>query len=82
MNKNKVLVFNPLNEDFTVKYDINNDRNPVAFTIKAKEVSEFNKIVADHLKKHLANRLFDLRGDYKKDRKAQMKKFYKQMKVK
>ena len=78
----KIHVFNPLNEDFSVQYDVNNDRNPVTFTIKAKEVAKFDPIIAKHLKKHLANRIFDLRGDYAKDREMQMKKFYKKMEVK
>jgi hypothetical protein len=81
VSKNKINIFNPLNEDFSVKYDVKKDK-PITFTIKAKEVAEFEEYIAKHIKKHLANRIFDVKGDYKKDRDMQMKKFYKEMEVK
>jgi hypothetical protein len=78
----KVYVYNPLNEDFTVKYDIRGNKNPKAFTLKAKEIAQFDRVIANHLKKHLANKMFDLLGDVTKDRDIQMENFYKQMEVK
>lgn len=82
MSRNKIYVFNPLNEDFSVKYDVNNDKNPVSFTIIAKETAKFDKHVVKHLKKHLADRMFDVKGDYRKAREPQIKKFYKEMEIK
>ncbi len=78
----KVYIFNPLNEDFDVKYDINNDRNPVTFTIKAKETASYEKVIADHFKQALAVRIFDLRGNVRKDRDIQMKEIYKEIEIK
>ena len=75
----KTFVFNPLNEDFSTQYCVGNDSDPTTFAIKAKEVEPFEEDVAKHVKKHLANRIFDVKGDYKKERDVQMKKFYKQM---
>lgn len=74
----KVLIFNPLNEDVSVKYDASG-KNPRTFTFRAKEVGKIDKEFADHVKKHLANRIFDKRGDYRKDRDMQMKEIYKEM---
>ena len=36
-----ISIFNPLNEDITGYYDINDDRNAKPFTIKAKTVQKF-----------------------------------------
>lgn len=81
MSKNKIFVFNPLNEDFSAKYDLGK-KKPETFTIKSKEVKPFEPHIAKHIRKHLANRIFDVKGDYRKEREPQMKKFYKQMEVK
>lgn len=47
-------IYNPLNRYFTVKYDINNDGNPVAFTIYPEESGKFPLPVANHMMDHLA----------------------------
>ncbi len=79
MNKDKVPLFNPLNEDFTAKYDINNDRNPIAFTIKAKSVAYFDPPIAAHIKKHLATAIFEKRGNNKMDHDIQIEQFLKEI---
>lgn len=58
----EVAVYNPSNEDFTTTYDINEDRNPVAYIAKAQEITFFSPIIAEHIKKHLANKLIQERG--------------------
>jgi hypothetical protein len=78
----KVAVFNPLNRDFHFKYDINNDRKPVLFTIHSREVEWYDPHLAKHAKKHLANLIFDEQFSYRKDRDMQMKEIYKMMEFK
>lgn len=59
-----IRLYNPLSEDFSVQYDINNDGKPPLFTIFAKEIASFPKPVADHIKDHLAKRLAqEIRGE-------------------
>lgn len=58
----KVPLFNPDNEDFTVTYDINEDGKPLSYTIHAGEIASFEPIIADHVRKHLVNRIVMKRG--------------------
>jgi len=54
---NKKAVFNPLEEDFTVQYDINGDNKPVPFTSRAGEIQFFEEVIADHIIKHLVDKI-------------------------
>jgi len=54
----KRLINNPLTEDFSVPYDIYG-KNPRKISIKAGEIKEFPKHEADHLQRHLANRMLN-----------------------
>jgi hypothetical protein len=56
-----VGVFNPLDDDFTVTYDINGDRSPLAFTVHSGEIEFFQPAVAEHIKKHLADKILNQR---------------------
>jgi hypothetical protein len=58
----KVRVYNPLNDDFTVMFDVTGKSNPVEFRVPAREVETFEKKVADHVKKHLINELINRKG--------------------
>jgi len=49
----KKFLFNPLNKDFTVKYDINGDLSPEEFTILGMELKSFDEPLYSHMKKHL-----------------------------
>ena len=60
--KNEVGIFNPDIKDFSVKYDINEDGNPVTFTAPARETSYFSPRIAHHVAKHLADFLLHKRG--------------------
>ena len=62
MADEKVFVFNPDIEDFSVKYDINGDGNPVTFTIRSLESEPFEPVIAEHIIKHLATHLLHKRG--------------------
>lgn len=66
-------LFNPLNEDFHATYDASGENKK--FVINAKEVAYFEPYIAKHIKKHLANKMFDIYGIASKDRDVQMKQF-------
>jgi len=51
-------LYNPLLENFSVEFDKYGD-NPKVITINAGEVKEFEDWEADHLKKHLIDKLID-----------------------
>lgn len=52
-----IPVYNPLNEDFSVFYDVNGDSDPKEFTVPANEIMYFDPIIANHVKKHLAEKI-------------------------
>lgn len=72
----KDYIFNPLNEDFKIKYD------KKEYTVRSKEVAEYPKHIIKHMKRGLANKIFDMRYSYSKRRDTQMEEIYKSMKVK
>lgn len=74
--KNKTPIYNPLNRDITVGWDLNG-RNPKRFKLVAKEITLVSNKYLEHVKKTLANYVFDALGNYNKDRQIQLKKFYK-----
>lgn len=53
----KKTIFNPSSQDFSITYDINNDSNPVEFTIEALQYKEFPEVVANHIADHLAKKI-------------------------
>ena len=59
---NKVGVFNPDGKDFSVNYDINGDKNPILFTVLARDIAYFEPVVANHIKVALATHLLHKRG--------------------
>lgn len=75
----KIAIFNPLNSDFTALYDVESNNSPKSFTIPAKEVREFPELIANHIAKHLINKIFDVRGDVRLDRSIQIKQFEKEV---
>jgi hypothetical protein len=54
------LIFNPDTEDFTVNY--NDGNGSKEYTIKALSIKLFPTDLADHIKKHLADKLYWKRG--------------------
>lgn len=50
-------IYNPDNEDFTITYDLNEDKIPLTYTIHAKEYGVFPEPVANHIVKHLADKI-------------------------
>ena len=85
MNKvkkvNDIPIFNPDTEDFSVKYDINGDKNPETFTIKARDIAYFPEAVANHIKKHLANHLLNKRGVINRNTELTLQGIYKEIEV-
>lgn len=57
----KVAIFNPLSEDFTVKYNKGGD-SIESHTIHSLEIEYFEPHMAEHLKKHLADHIINKRG--------------------
>jgi hypothetical protein len=52
----KIRIYNPDTEDFTVEY------SGVPYTIRALEMESYPTHIANHIKKHLANKLLHDRG--------------------
>ena len=78
----KILLFNPLDKDFSVNYDVDGTRNPKKFTIHANDDEEFDPIIAKHVKKHLANAVLNSRGRPKKNPVDDLKEIYKEIEMK
>ena len=57
-----VGIINPSSCDFTCKYDVNDDRNPVSFTIKSRQGLMIKRYLADHISKKLCEKIL---SDYK-----------------
>lgn len=49
----KKFLFNPLNENFKIKYDINGDSNPEEFCINGMSLEAFDEPLYSHIRKHL-----------------------------
>ena len=58
----KVGVFNPDGKDFSVNYDINGNKNPILFTVPARDIAYFEPVVANHIKVALVTHLLHKRG--------------------
>lgn len=52
LNDNIVRIYNPDTEPFTCRYD------GVEYTIKDLDFAEFPQYIADHIAKHLADKLY------------------------
>ena len=76
-----VAIFNPLNKNIIVNYDLSGER-PKTFTLKAKEITHIPEEYAKHVKRTLADAVFDAKGDYHKDRDMQMVDIYKEIEIK
>jgi len=77
MNKD-IPVFNPLSKDIEVKYDTSGP-NPRSWLLRAKEITMVESLFAKHIKRTLADAVFDKIGDYCKDRDPQMKDIYEKI---
>jgi len=56
-NEPDIYIFNPTSDDFTHTYDVSGTGSPVPFTIGSRESIKLPKRIADHLAKHLRNRI-------------------------
>ena len=79
---NKILLFNPLNKDFSVKYDVGGGKGPKTFTIFARDKGEFDPVIAKHVKKHLANAVLHSRGRPKLNPEADLVEINKEIELK
>lgn len=58
-----IKLYNPLQSDFSIQMDYNNDQHPITFTIHAGEIESFDKPIAEHMRDHLAKRIAqEIRG--------------------
>ena len=78
----KILLYNPLNKDFSVNYDIDGTGNPKVFTIHARDDEEFDPVVAKHVKKHLANAVLHSRGRPNPNPEDALKEINKEIEIK
>lgn len=51
------VLYNPLTEDFTVQM-ADEENNPHQYTIHAGEVETFPAYIANHIRKHLASKIY------------------------
>jgi len=49
----KKFLYNPLNDDFKITYDINGDLQPKEFCINGMSLESFEEPLYSHMKKHL-----------------------------
>ena len=76
--KNETPVFNPLKKDLTVGWDLQG-KNPRNFLLRAREITMVDTMYAKHVKRTLADAVFDVKGDYRQDRDMQMKEIMKEI---
>jgi hypothetical protein len=57
-----VTIFNPLSHDFNVSFDIMGTGAPMNFVVRSKDIGKIDPKVANHIKKHLINAIFQERG--------------------
>lgn len=57
----KKTIYNPLSEDFTVNF-AGDENIPVPYTIHALEVDTYPTVIANHITKHLAEHIYQIRG--------------------
>lgn len=55
-------VYNPTKEDFTCTYDTNGDGQPLSYTVNSMDIAFFPDFIAEHVKKHLADKIIQARG--------------------
>lgn len=77
--KSKVSIFNPLNKDVKVNWDLSG--NPKSWVLKSKEITKIDSTYEKHAKRVLANAIFEVKGTSRKDRDIQMKAIYEEMRV-
>lgn len=68
----KVPIFNPLSKNIVVGWDLQG-KNPKTFELVAREITHVPEEFAKHVKRTLADAIFDAKGDYRKEREMQMK---------
>lgn len=79
-NQSLIPLFNPLTEDF--EYPMRDDSNNFStFKMPSKEVSYFEPHVARHMKKHLADAVYNKEGNPKRDRDLEMADIYARIEV-
>lgn len=59
---NELTIYNPDSEDFSTTYDLDGNKQPLRYTLHAKEYGIFPSAVAEHLQKHLAHKIVMKRG--------------------
>jgi len=71
-------IFNPDTEDFSISYDINENKDSQIFTIHSLEMKEFPDFLARHIQKHLADHLLHKRG-IRLNVEEDLKRIYKEI---
>ena len=77
----KVALFNPLNEDFSVQYDIDENFNPKTYTIHGKSIEYFDPPIARNITQALIDRILHIRG-IKKNAELDSKEIREEIEVK
>lgn len=59
--ENRIPLYNPLSDEFKCTYR-DKDNKPVEYKMRPNEITYFDKHLADHMKKHLADAIINERG--------------------
>ena len=73
-------IYNPDIDNFSVWYD-KTGPNAKLYTINSMEIKEFDDQIANHIKKHLANKILHRRG-IRDNAEDDLKRIYKEIEVK
>lgn len=57
----EIYIYNPDSEDFTINFALSHEK-PKQYIIKGLQMQKFHPDVAEHIKKHLATKIYEKRG--------------------
>jgi len=78
--RNFVSVFNPLNKNVTVNWDLSGE-HPKTWVLKAKEITKVDSMYEKHVRKALIDEMFNKKGNPKISHDIQERDFYKETEV-
>lgn len=80
MKNERIPLYNPTDKDFSVKM-AQPDGRQKKFTIKKDKIEYFEPVVAEHIKKHLANKMLNDNWPADKNVEVALEKINKQIEV-
>ena len=78
--RNLVSIFNPLNINVTVNWDLSG-KNPKTWVLKSKEITKVDSKYAKHVKRALVDEMFNVKGKPRVAHDIQEREFYKEIEI-